>query len=251
MSDTLLIDCAWTKPAPAAVKAAGYVGVLGYISRDPSKDLTAAQARAYRDAGLAVGFVFETTGGRATAGKSAGASDRLYAEQEAHRRGYPTNCPVFYAVDGDYPPSKVLPYFAGIAASHAYPIGVYGAARVIDAVLKAGTATVGWQTEAWSGTTISGGAHLYQRTGHTGAPIVGVKGSAYDENVALRPVRLWGATIAPPASPRRASGFSRTTRAAVVFVTRRCNRRQTPLSPGGHVLLAALIKAAQRLQNLK
>lgn len=248
MSETLLIDCAWTKPSPAAVKAAGYVGVIGYISHDPTKDLTRTQARAYVEADLAVGLVFETTAHRATSGKSAGRTDRQFAEAEAHKRGYPTSCPIFYAVDGDYDPKTVAPYFEGAAAvKGTHPVGVYGSVRVVDAMLKAKHASVGWQTEAWSGTKLSRRAHLYQRTGKTVAAIKGVRGSAYDEDVVLTPFPLWGGRVAPPApapaKPKRV-GFRLPVSLAIRLVTRRLNRRrQGTYTPHARALLVNLRRA--------
>src|SRR4051794_28652834 len=191
MTETRLIDVAWTKPAPAAVEAAGYHGVIGYISHDPAKDMSGPQARGYLDGGLVVAFVFETTADRALGGKSAGVTDRAFAEQQAHKRGYPAGCPIFYAVDGDYDPKSVLPYFAGIGGGQEYPAGGYGSIRVVEAALNAKHVVAGWQTEAWSGSAVSKIAHLYQRTGKTAAPIKGVKGSAYDEDVVLKRVTLW------------------------------------------------------------
>lgn len=251
MTETLLIDCAFTKPRAAAIKAAGYSGVIGYISTDPSKDLTGPQARGYLNEGLVVAFVFETTAGRATAGKGAGASDRTYAEQQAHKRGYPTSCPIFYAVDGDYDPRAVLPYFTGVDGGQEYPAGVYGSHRVVETVLKAKLARFGWQTEAWSGSAVSTAAHLYQRTGKTARPIAGVKGSAYDEDVVLARVPLWGGALSPPAAPAKPRGFVPVTLAAIRFLTRRFNHRRDPLTPHADQLLAGLITAAQRVRALK
>lgn len=251
MTETLLIDCSRTKPAPTAVAAPGYRGVLGYISHDPAKDLTGPQARAYLDAGLVVGLVFETTADRALGGKAAGATDRTFAEQQAHKRGYPTGCPIFYAVDGDFDPKTVLSYFDGIAGGQEYPAGVYGSIRVVEAVLKAKRAKVGWQTEAWSGAKVSPLASLYQRTGKTAPPIHGVRGSAYDEDVVLKPVRLWGGVVAPPQVKPTAVGWSTPVGVALRLITRRAGRRTVPLTAHARMVAVAAIKALTHAVNVK
>lgn len=191
----LLCDYAWQHPSPAAVRAAGYVGVMRYLSHDPSKDITAAEATVLHAEQLGIGLVFETTANRAGEGTAAGLADRKEAEPRAAALGYPRNCPVFYAVDYDAAPQTILPYFRGVHGG-GYPVGVYGSARVVAAVIGAGLATFGWQTEAWSGTTIVGVAHLYQRVKPT-RHIAGATSGSYDENVVLKTFPLWTPAPAP------------------------------------------------------
>lgn len=212
MSETLLIDCAWTKPSPAAVKAAGYEGVIGYIShgdpgedisggKTPAKDMSAAQAKRYRAAGLMVGLVFETTADRAKSGQSGGAADCAFAEAHAAKRGYPAGCVIFYAVDFDASPQQILGYFRGIKATHSrYGWGPYGSARVVAAVDTKLAPTACWQTVAWSGGVVSHHADIYQRAKRTVPAIKGVARASYDEDVLVHPVALWGATHAKPAA---------------------------------------------------
>lgn len=193
VNQTLLIDCAWTKPSAAAIEAAGYSGVIGYISHDPSKDLTAAQAKRYLTADLSVGLVFETTANRAAQGRAAGAEDCRFAETEARKRGYPAGCVIFYAVDFDAPPRKVLPYFRGIkATAKRYGWGPYGSARVIAKVDTKLQPAATWQTVAWSGGMLSHHADLYQRSSRSHT-IKGVSKTSYDEDVLIRDVPLWTA----------------------------------------------------------
>lgn len=208
MTQTLLIDCAWSKPSPSAVKAAGYKGVIGYISHDTGKDLDAEQAGKYVEAGLAVGFVFETTATRSAEGENAGAEDCRYAENEARKRGYPTGCPIFYAVDFDAHPSQVLGYFRGVkAAAKRYGWGPYGSARVVAKVGKKLRPTATWQTVAWSGGVLAPRADLYQRATRSHA-IKGVARTSFDEDVLIRDVPLWvagdkpGPDPHPPAQPK-------------------------------------------------
>lgn len=260
MTDTLLIDCAWTKPAPHAVKAAGYVGVIGYISHDNTgKDMSAAQAKAYRKAGLFVGFVFETTAGEAKRGRAAGVGDRVFAESQAKARGYPTGCVIFYAVDFDATPkaTEVLPYFGGVGAGDAYPSGVYGEDDVVEAVLAAGKVRYGWQTVAWSQGELNKHAHLFQRNTRTHA-IKGVKSSGYDEDVLLKPLPLWGGTIAPePVKPpvvkpaAKATRLAVPTRAALRLVIRHLNKRTHAVATADRALLTKVQLSAQSALGVK
>lgn len=202
MPQTLLIDTAWTKPSAAAVKAAGYKGVIGYISHDDTgKDLEPEDAQKYLDAGLSVGLVFETTANRAAYGLVAGTEDCRYAEDEARKRGYPAGCVIFYAVDFDAVPRRVLPYFKGVkATAKRYGWGPYGSARVIAKVDKKLHPTATWQTVAWSGGVLSKRADLYQRATRTHT-IRGVAKTSFDEDVLIRNVPLWTAGDKPGPDP--------------------------------------------------
>ena len=191
---TLLIDYAWAKPAPDAIKAAGYSGVMRYLSNDPTKNLTVAEAAGLLAAGLSVGLVWETISARAGQGFAAGAADAATAEAAATALGYPFYAAIFYAVDYDADPAAVAPYFAGVNSRAARPVGVYGSARVVE-----GTAVPWkWQTSAWSAGRVSASAHLYQRQRATVAHPL----PSTDENVVIAPFPIW--TTAPlldPASP--------------------------------------------------
>lgn len=225
MADTLLVDFAWSKPTAAAMKAAGYSGVLGYISHDPGKDLTAAQAKAYRKAGHLVGFVFESTADRAKGGKAAGVQDCAFAEAEAAKRGYPEGCVIFYAVDFDADPKQVRGYFQGIKATHArYGWGPYGSARVVDGVAGMKPAA-SWQTVAWSGGKVSPHADILQRASKSRPAIKGIPSSGYDEDVLLHSCPLWGVEAAPVPVPKppKVKPLSRWQRALIRRVTQLLN----------------------------
>ncbi|MBI4900893.1 MAG: DUF1906 domain-containing protein [Actinobacteria bacterium] len=174
-----LIDYAWTKPTPAQIIAAGYEGVLRYLSLDSSKNLTPGERDALLDAGLSIGLVWETTATRAGQGYVAGQHDVQAAEAQAAALGYPMGCPIFYAVDYDTPAASVLPYFQGVAGLARWPVGVYGSANVVEAV----PVPWKWQTVAWSHSRVSQRAHLYQTTIPTLA--------GCDLNKVLSPVPLW------------------------------------------------------------
>jgi hypothetical protein len=85
MAEIAGIDFAYTHPNPAAVRAAGYQFVLGYVSNSPGKNLTAALASAYRAAGLGVGLVWETAADRVSPGRRG--SGRRCRRQRAGQGG--------------------------------------------------------------------------------------------------------------------------------------------------------------------
>ena len=185
MTPPLLCDYAWTVPPPQAIRAAGYVGVLRYLSHDPGKDLTPAELAALHAAGLSVGIVWETTADRALSGLDGGRADGAEANTRADALGWPAGRPVFLAVDFGATPDQlpaVLDYLRGAHCGR--PVGVYGSAAVVDAAAGSGLAGFCWQTEAWSGTTVSPHANVYQRVTPT-LTIPGVPAGSWDEDVAL------------------------------------------------------------------
>lgn len=191
MSEILLLDYAWQVPSPAAIVAAGYQGVMRYLSPDVSKNLSAGERDALHKAGLSIGLVWEGAATRAGQGHAAGVADATQAEAQATALGFPAPCPIFFAVDYDTTPAAVAPYFAGVVSVATGAVGVYGSARVIE-----GTAVAyKWQSCAWSAGAVSRQAHLYQRLAATiSHPLPGT-----DENVVLSPFPLW--TNKPAAQP--------------------------------------------------
>jgi len=195
LSEVLLVDYSFARPDPAAIKAAGYVGVMRYLSNTPGKNLSAAERDALHAAGLSIGLVWETTASRAGQGLLAGRADAQAACAQAKALGYPINCPLFFAVDYDAAPSAVAPYFVGIKAVATYPVGVYGSYRIVEA----SSVPYHWQASAWSGGKVSSRAHLYQRLRPTVAhPVAGA-----DENLLITPLPLWTptATSTTPKGP--------------------------------------------------
>jgi peptidoglycan hydrolase-like protein with peptidoglycan-binding domain len=193
---TLILDYSFARPSPTTIKKSGYAGVMRYISTAPGtqpnpKDLTRPEASLLHQAGLSIGLVWETYAKRAGAGQAAGKADVASAERQANLLGYPKNCPIFYAVDYDANPDSVALYFAGVkaAAKGLHPVGVYGSARVVEAIHAAGVPYV-WQACAWSNGRVSDSAHLYQRMSAT----VVDKIPASDENLLCRPLPLWAPT---------------------------------------------------------
>lgn len=182
MTDTFVADYSFARPAPSALHAQGFRGVVRYLSNTPAKNLSSSEAKALHKAGIAIALVWETTASRATEGEAAGRSDRVDAERQAKALGYPRHCPIFIAVDQDVAPEAVLPYFSGWFAANKYPAGPYGSARVVDGVVEHHPKAYVWQTAAWSYGRLSHHADLYQRTG----------GTSYDTNVVCKRVPFWG-----------------------------------------------------------
>ena len=188
---TLILDYSFARPNPAAMKAAGYSGVMRYLSYDSTKNLSKTEAIGLHAAGLDIGLVWETTATRAGEGSIAGAVDAIAAEAQATALGYPADAVIFYGVDYDAAPQAVAPYFAGVKSKARRPVGVYGSKRVVEGV----AAPYKWQACAWSAGLVSTQAHLYQRLYATVAHPV----SGTDENVVLRAFPMWRATDVIPA----------------------------------------------------
>ena len=201
---TLILDYAWAKPTPAAIKAAGYSGVMRYLSTDATKNLSKTEATGLLAAGLSIGLVWETTAQRAGAGFAAGAADAATAEAQADALGYPSTAVLFYAVDYDAAPSAVAPYFAGVVSKAHRPVGVYGSARVVEGV----NVPYKWQATAWSGGRVSTVAHLYQRLHATVAHPI----ASTDENVVLHDFPMWTNAPAVPARTAPVAPSRATTR---------------------------------------
>lgn len=203
-TETYGCDFSFARPAPAAVKAAGYSFVMGYVSHDAGKALTKAQIAAYCSAGVRVGLVFEDAADRALGGAAAGAADGHFTEQVLRDLDYHPTAPVFFAVDFDVTAAQlptVRQYAAAFNRATTHPVGVYGSYRVVEALVTPGVQPVqyGWQTAAWSSGRLSYKAHLYQRNHHT-HPLF-IAAADFDEDVACVALPLMGGLIAPAPDP--------------------------------------------------
>lgn len=202
--ETFGCDFAFTKPDPGALERAGYTFVIGYVSADPSKDLSGAQLAAYLSAGLKVALVFETTADRALSGASGGKNDGAIAESAANSRGYPLNAPIFYAIDFPAGPSDMptlAAYGGAFNLATRRPVGPYGDFAAIEALVTPGAQPnqVGWQTAAWSNGLLSQKANVYQRATHN-HPLV-VPANQFDEDVICKPITLAGGVLNPGGNP--------------------------------------------------
>lgn len=183
----LLVDYMYAAgQSPAAIKSFGYVGVMRYLAPLPnSKVMTKAEAFALHAAGLGIGLVWEWTNNRAGAGAAAGTVDAQRAEAQADALGYPSDCPIFYAIDYDVGGPAVAPYFQGIAQAARRPVGVYGPRPAVDWMIANRLAVYGWQAAGWVHGADSQVAHLKQLVGSKLIPNT-------DVNEMLKPFPTWG-----------------------------------------------------------
>lgn len=166
---TFGIDYAWSKPSVAAMTSAGVKFIARYLSNDPSKNLTRAEATAANAADIWCVVVWETTAARALAGRQAGRDDALTAAYQARALGMPDDRPIYFAVDFDAKPNNypaIKEYFIGAASAEGTlgkdRIGMYAGYGPIKWAFDTGLITWGWQTYAWSGGLWEKRAHIQQ-----------------------------------------------------------------------------------------
>lgn len=146
-------DWAYGRPGGRALAAAGFGGVVRYLSKHAKKCLDAAEVADYRSAGVAVHAVYEDTAGEALDGRQRGQENATRAVAQARALGWDAGC-IYFAVDTDVPEGMlrhVANYFRGI--NSVMPpgyVGVYGKAAVVEYVHALGLAKFRWQTAAWS-----------------------------------------------------------------------------------------------------
>lgn len=152
------LDFAYGAPPAAFAKSHGINFGASYLSGGTSKDFYAAQS--YRNAGLGVVFVWETSANRPVSGGSYNANfnngynDAYYGFGEARRLGFP-HAHIDFASDFDstYYGGSILAYYRG-AASAAKRLGgvsgAYGGLTTVTTVCNAHVGSLNWQTIAWS-----------------------------------------------------------------------------------------------------
>lgn len=159
------LDYAWTHvPIDEVVKYTGKDGfICRYISDDPGKDLSWAEAKLAASRNLWCAAVYETTAGRATAGFTAGLVDAAKAKARAKLLHMPDDRPIFFAVDFDAAGPDVLQYFKGlVSVLGRQRVGVYGGFRVCSYLWRQSLVSYIWQTYAWSGGSWFTTTHIRQ-----------------------------------------------------------------------------------------
>lgn len=150
------VDYSFSRPSPSQLARSGYRFALRYLSHDPKKDLSAQELKGLWGAGLLVGLVWESTGGRALEGEAAGKADATEAKAQADALAL-EGIPIFFAVDFDITPAqkpKVGRYFKGAESvlgkdrTRCYG-GFYAIKYLVEK--KIGASDGHWQTAAWSG----------------------------------------------------------------------------------------------------
>jgi hypothetical protein len=206
------VDFSSARPKAADLVAAGKHFVVRYcpyqihvdgVLKWVQKGLTATEISAYRAAGLAIVFNFESIAGRMKQGASTatsranGIADAKLVEAAIARLKMPVATVCYFSADWDASSSEqplVDAYLKGAASvMGAERIGVYAGYWVVGRCRANGTARWFWQTYAWSGGRIHDAAHLYQyRNGQI------VAGSQVDLDRALK--ADYGQWV-PPAKP--------------------------------------------------
>jgi hypothetical protein len=155
-------------PGGSAVKVAAS-GVVRYVGTPGrTKNITASEYRDMTANGVGVALVYENRTGDSAGGYAAGVTAAQAARADANNVGFPTNRPIYFAIDSDQgatPPAVVAAYLDGAASVLGKAnTGVYGQYSVIEQCVPS-HAAYGWQTAAWSGGKRSAKAALYQRIG--------------------------------------------------------------------------------------
>lgn len=166
---SLIVDVSFAHDAMTGKLLAGrgIDGVIGYASRFPAKNMTAANLADWLAAGLSVGLVYEDDTNDMTFGATAGYPHGQLMVGWAHTIGYDlANCVGFAANDrntlaGDLP--AVLAYMQAFARSVPHP-GYYGDQDSIDWLAARHPEWFYWQSESAAfGHGVSEHAHLLQR----------------------------------------------------------------------------------------
>ena len=187
-ASTQLIDFAERRISPDEIKAAGYAGVINYVSEErpgahfEAKPLTRDYADALRAAGLHIvsNFQYGKPGWAATPsdftrGHDGGVADAQTALRLHNAAGGTGSAPIFFSVDDNIDVatwnSLAVEWFRGInSVLGVERTGIYGHANacgwaVKDGVIGHSTSPGfrwGWQTKAWSNGEREPTAVLYQ-----------------------------------------------------------------------------------------
>jgi hypothetical protein len=188
-------DYSDARPDPAVLRAAGFLGVVRYLSaydpaRPHSKDLTVGELRALIAGGLDIAVVWETTANRTSSGPAAGATDARAANAQATTLGMPASRPIYMATDGNIFDATILGYYLAAKDASPRPIRPYGNTALVDACAANGMGG-GWKVQTWGPPTAN--ASLQQM------PNVATPVSGTDVNDVL--AADWGQWTAPTAAP--------------------------------------------------
>ena len=183
-----LIDFAEKRIAPDEIKAAGYAGVINYVSLErpgahfEAKPLTREYADALRAAGLHIvsNYQYGKPGwpdspSDLTRGHDGGVADAQTAQQLHAAAGGPNSAPIFFSVDDDINADTwngpAVDWFRGInSVLGVGRTGIYGHAKACGWAIRDGvignSTTAGhrwaWQTRSWSHGDREPMAVLYQ-----------------------------------------------------------------------------------------
>lgn len=219
-----VIDYSAGVPAPDAVKKAGHIGEVRYISPGreawmKGKPVTKEQVEAAKAAGLKTAFVWQFGGANnpdAMRGAAGGKADAEAAKKKLEEIGC-AGWPVFFAVDFDITLDQwnkvAVHYFraAGEVLGTGW-VGIYGHSRVCDWAREDGVIGkvadgryLQWQTTAWSHGEISPHAVLLQDRHNVKGP----DGVQVDINEVLHPYWGQGSIGVPQVTPNAGVGVDK------------------------------------------
>lgn len=210
-----VIDYAGGVPAASAVKAAGHVGAVRYLSPPrpgsglAGKPISRQEVEDYDAHGLDLAFVWQygKEDPDVMRGARGGELDAKAADEALRSLGRP-GAPVFFAVDFDISlvewNSTAVDYFrAAVRVLGRDRVGIYGHSRVVHWAMEDGVVAdlgggrvLGWVTRSWGSRDFHDYAVLYQRivdTRSTPGPKVG--GVVVDVNDVLHD--YWGQSPPP------------------------------------------------------
>lgn len=199
-----MVDFAFSRPAPSAIGAAGYAGVIRYLSSDPSKAIGPSEASGYLGAGLSIALVYEDGAADANGGAATGGEKAAIAGPQLVALGVPSGRPVYFAVDENLAADLYPSAWACVdtfARTLGRPAAVYGP-RPLLAYCKQRGASYLWETGAssWNTGPEPPGVQLHQLAGQ-----VVVDGATVDVDVAA--TADWGQWPYQPPTPSPASGL--------------------------------------------
>lgn len=165
-------DFSFERPSAQRLVDVGALGAIGYVSRDPRKNLDRSYVDELIGRGLKVAVVHENTASWET-------WDGAGANRQCDALGMPDDRPLYYAADTDVSPDQYARIGAKLLAQPGRPKGIYGESGLVEFCLENGLAQVGWLTSAssWSHDPAPKAA-LRQLVGHTTI-------SGTDKNVVL------------------------------------------------------------------
>ena len=170
------VDFAFSNPSPTALAAAGKRFAMRYVGPGTSpKHLTVPEANSLKAAGLSLVTLVEGATGDPKGGFPVGVSHARSALAMLKARGFPTDRPMYFAVDYDtsstsWPAAREYLRGAGSIVGHGL-VGVYGEYDVMVWADRDKVASWFFQTYAWSGGRWYAGNHVEQY--HNGVNLAG------------------------------------------------------------------------------
>ena len=213
----LAIDYSDARPSPAAIKAAGYSDVLRYVPTGfAGKDVSLPEIQEIHAAGLGIGFIWETTAQRATAGSPAGQEDGNICKSQLEKLKVSRGSPVFVNV-GDFAATPdelnaIVGYYYqfrfALGSDTIFRCGAYATSYLIAHMVAQGQTGIWWQNaiddQGISGSVVNTHASMYQRTSPTKS-IAGSKPGDYDEDAfgfgPVPDIPFWKPSVSPSPAP--------------------------------------------------